>query len=170
MNGVTNEQQPGSWLPAIWAARYRTPARFVALIALLLPWTTTGLTFALRPWLIALAFIDLRAFPRSLLRPVCLLPIALVVLVAFGTLWSDAPWPERIHALACWIGMLVVVQNMLSSLLNTPLFDFTSGWIYVLGVGVAGGMALNGERGGAASTTDGLDCARLRQTPGGTPK
>ena len=43
---------------------------------------------------------------------------------------------------ACWIGLLVVVQNMLSSLLNTHLFDFAPGWIYVLGVGVAGGMAL----------------------------
>jgi hypothetical protein len=42
--------------------------------------------------------------------------------------------------------MLVVVQNMLSSLLNTHLFDFTSGWIYVLGVGVAGGMALAAKR------------------------
>jgi len=445
MNGVTNEQKPGSWLAAIWAARYRTPTRFVALIALLLPWSTTGLTFALIPWLIAFAFLDLRAFPRSLLRPVCLLPIALVALAALGTLWSDAPWPERIHALApaakllviplliyqferwpygnwvfsaflascallmlysfvvaldpglslklylsrgpykvesgiavrnyidqsqefalcaiavlypavalfrqgrvriaalfallaigflanmmfvvvsrtalvtlplllvvfallhlrrrtaliaagamvlaavllwtvsphlratiakfrsdyemsmqdrkvsgmgsrleywrkslgfvadaplighgtgsirglfasvavdahldplrgeivsnphnqtlsvsvqwgavgvlilyalwfshllmfrgdglaCWIGLLVVLQNMLSSLLNTHLFDFTSGWIYVLGVGVAGGMALGEKRGGSAATTDGLEGPRLRQTPGGTPK
>jgi hypothetical protein len=47
----------------------------------------------------------------------------------------------RGEGLACWIGLLVVVQNMLSSLLNTHLFDFTPGWIYVLGVGVAGGMA-----------------------------
>jgi len=445
MNGATNVQKPASWLQAIWAARYRTPARFVALIALLLPWSTTGLTFALIPWLIAFAFLDLRAFPRSLLRPVCLLPIALVALAALGTLWSDAPWPERIHALApaakllviplliyqferwpygnwvfsaflascallmlysfvvaldpglslklylsrgpykvesgiavrnyidqsqefalcaiavlypavmlfrqgrvriaalfallavgflanmmfvvvsrtalvtlplllmafallhlrrrtalivagamvlaavllwtvsphlratiakfrgdyemsmqdkkvsgmgsrleywrkslgfvadaplighgtgsirglfasvavdahvdplrgeivsnphnqtlsvavqwgavgvlilyalwfshllmfrgdglaCWIGLLVVVQNMLSSLLNTHLFDFTSGWIYVLGVGVAGGMALGEKRGGSAATTDGLEGPRLRQTPGGTPK
>jgi O-antigen ligase len=445
MDGVTNEQKPVSWLPAIWAARYRTPARFVALLALLLPWTTTGLTFALIPWLIAFAFLDLRAFPRSLLRPVCLLPIALVALAALGALWSDAPWPERIHAigpaakllviplliyqferwpygnwvfsaflascallmlhsfvvaidpglslkpylsrgpykvesgiavrnyidqsqefalcaiavlypavtmfrqgrvriaalftlfavgflanmmfvvvsrtalvtlplllmafallhlrrrtavvaagamvlaavllwtvsphlratiakfqgdyemsmqerkvsgmgsrleywrkslgfiadaplighgtgsirglfasvavdaevdplrgeivsnphnqtlsvavqwgvvgvlilyalwfahlsmfrgdgLVCWIGMLVVAQNMLSSLLNTHLFDFTSGWIYVLGVGVAGGMALGEKRGWSAATTDGLEGPRLRQTPGGTPK
>ncbi len=36
-------------------------ARFVALIALLLPWSTTGLIFALIPWLIAFAFVDLRA-------------------------------------------------------------------------------------------------------------
>lgn len=108
MTGVTNEPQPASWLSAIWAARYRTPARFVALIALLLPWTTTGVTFALVPWLIAFAFVDLREFPRSLLRPICLLPIALVVLAAVGALWSDAAWPERIHAIGPVAKLLVI--------------------------------------------------------------
>ncbi|WP_314947518.1 O-antigen ligase family protein [Bradyrhizobium cosmicum] len=108
MTGVTNEPRPASTLAAIWAARYRTPARFVALIALLLPWTTTGLTFALIPWLIAFAFVDLREFPRSLLRPICLLPIALVALAAVGALWSDAPWPERIHAIGPPAKLLVI--------------------------------------------------------------
>ncbi len=108
MTGPTNEQKPASWLAAIWAARYRTPARFVVLIALLLPWTTSGLIFALIPWLIAFAFVDLRAFPRSLLRPICLLPIALVALGAVGMFWSDAPWPERIHALGPAAKLLVI--------------------------------------------------------------
>jgi O-antigen ligase len=36
----------------------------------------------------------------------------------------------------------VVVQNVLSSLFNSHLFDFHEGWIYVLGVGIAGGMTL----------------------------
>jgi len=108
MTGVMNEQRPASMLSAIWAARYRTPARFVALITLLLPWSTTGLTFALIPWLIAFAFVDLREFPRSLLRPVCLLPIALVALALVGTLWSDAPWPERLHALGPPVKLLVI--------------------------------------------------------------
>jgi hypothetical protein len=35
-----------------------------------------------------------------------------------------------------------VVQNIISSLFNSHIFDFEEGWIYVLGVGVAGGMAL----------------------------
>jgi O-antigen ligase len=43
---------------------------------------------------------------------------------------------------ANWLGSLVVVQNFVSSLFNSHLFDFQEGWIYVLGVGVAGGMAL----------------------------
>src|SRR5438270_438202 len=59
MTEVLNEQRPISWLSVIWAARYRTPARFVALIALLPPWTTTGLIFALIPWRIAVRnYID----------------------------------------------------------------------------------------------------------------
>jgi O-antigen ligase len=45
-------------------------------------------------------------------------------------------------SLLSWIGLLVVVQNIVSSLLNSHLFDFHEGWMYVLGVGVAGGTAL----------------------------
>jgi len=41
-----------------------------------------------------------------------------------------------------WFGLLVVAQNVLSSLLNSSLFDFTQGWIYVFGVGVLGGAIL----------------------------
>jgi O-antigen ligase len=48
----------------------------------------------------------------------------------------------RGEGLASWIGLMVVVQNMLTSLFNSHLFDFHEGWMYVLGVGVAGGMVL----------------------------
>jgi hypothetical protein len=44
--------------------------------------------------------------------------------------------------------MMVVVQNMLTSLLNSHLFDFHEGWMYVLGVGVAGGMVLRAREAG----------------------
>jgi hypothetical protein len=37
---------------------------------------------------------------------------------------------------------LVVVQNVFTSLFNSHIFDFHEGWMYVLGVGVAGGMVL----------------------------
>jgi O-antigen ligase len=49
-------------------------------------------------------------------------------------------FPAR--TLAAWIGLVVIVQNLVSSLLNSHLFDFHEGWMYVLGVGVAGGMSL----------------------------
>jgi O-antigen ligase len=48
----------------------------------------------------------------------------------------------RAAPLTGWIGTIVVVQNVVSSLFNSHLFDFTSGWLYVFGVGVAGSMVL----------------------------
>jgi O-antigen ligase len=53
----------------------------------------------------------------------------------------------RGEGLAAWIGLLVVVQNIFTSLFNSHLFDFHEGWMYVLGVGVAGGMLLKGSAG-----------------------
>jgi O-antigen ligase len=48
-----------------------------------------------------------------------------------------------------WIGLSVVVQNFLSSFVNSHLFDFHAGWLYVLGVGVAGAIVCR-ERTSAA--------------------
>ncbi len=45
-----------------------------------------------------------------------------------------------------WIGLMVVVQNFLTSLFNSHLFDFHEGWMYVVGVGVAGGLVLKASR------------------------
>ena len=47
---------------------------------------------------------------------------------------------------ARWIGLLVVVQNIFTSLFNSHLFDFHEGWMYVIGVGVAGGMVIRMQR------------------------
>jgi O-antigen ligase len=41
-----------------------------------------------------------------------------------------------------WIGLIVVTQNVVGSLFNSHIFDFTQGWFYVFGVGVAGGLVL----------------------------
>jgi O-antigen ligase len=48
----------------------------------------------------------------------------------------------RGDGLVAWIGLLVVVQNIFTSLFNSHIFDFHEGWMYVFGVGVAGGMTL----------------------------
>jgi O-antigen ligase len=48
----------------------------------------------------------------------------------------------RGEGLVAWIGLLVVTQNIFTSLFNSHLFDFHEGWMYVIGVGVAGGMVL----------------------------
>jgi O-antigen ligase len=44
--------------------------------------------------------------------------------------------------LVAWVGLVVVVQNIVGSLFNTHLFDFTQGWTYVFGIGIAGGAML----------------------------
>jgi O-antigen ligase len=59
----------------------------------------------------------------------------------------------RGEGLPSWIGLLVVIQNMLTSLFNSHLFDFAEGWMYVLGVGVAAGLTL-GALGGADAVPD----------------
>jgi O-antigen ligase len=41
-----------------------------------------------------------------------------------------------------WFGLIIVVSNIVSSLFNSHLFDFTQGWLYVFGVGMIGGTLL----------------------------
>jgi O-antigen ligase len=62
----------------------------------------------------------------------------------------------RGEGLAAWIGLLIVVQNIFTSLFNSHLFDFHEGWMYVLGVGVAGGMVLRSRAREASLGTGGL--------------
>ncbi len=68
--------------------------------------------------------------------------------------------------LANWIGLLVVIQNFVSSLFNSHLFDFVEGWMYVLGVGIAGGMSLRARRrAGGSRPSAGSDRARSARHP-----
>jgi O-antigen ligase len=48
----------------------------------------------------------------------------------------------RGDGLVAWIGLVMVTQNVVGSLFNSFLFDFTEGWLYVIGFGVAAGMVL----------------------------
>jgi O-antigen ligase len=50
---------------------------------------------------------------------------------------------------AAWIGLSVVAQNCIGSLFNSHLFDFTQGWLYTFGVGIAGGIMLREHGAGA---------------------
>ena len=52
----------------------------------------------------------------------------------------------RGSGLVAWLGIVIVVQNVVSSLFNSHLFDFLHGWLYVFGLGVIGGMALHQAR------------------------
>jgi O-antigen ligase len=64
-----------------------------------------------------------------------------------GTVMLLAMWVAhfmlfRGGGLAAWVGMVVVIQDVVSSVAHSHLFDFGQGWLYVFGVGVAGGMVL----------------------------
>jgi O-antigen ligase len=63
-------------------------------------------------------------------------------IIALYAIWFSHLMLFRGPGLFNWIGLLVVVQNIFTSLFNSHLFDFHEGWMYVIGVGVAGGMAL----------------------------
>jgi O-antigen ligase len=97
----------GSAVSLILSARHDPAARILnvdlvaVLVAVMLPWSTSGVAIGFVLWLIALAAtLELRPFLRSLLRPISALPIAFVALAALGTLWSDAPWGVRLYALS----------------------------------------------------------------------
>jgi O-antigen ligase len=75
--------------------------------------------------------------------------LGLVGAAVLAAMWLAHLALFRGSGLAAWIGAVVVVQNVVSSLANSHLFDFAHGWLYVFGVGVLGGMALrqaNGAR------------------------
>ena len=107
----TGDARPSTiWLD--WrdpAVRLRNVDRVAMLIAILLPWTTTGVGIAVLLWLIALVpTVDWRALPQSLKRPASALPIALFALVLVGMLWSHAPSHERMHQLSQASKLLVL--------------------------------------------------------------
>jgi O-antigen ligase len=74
--------------------------------------------------------------------------IGIVVLYA---MWWLHLMLFRGESLESWIGLLVVVQNIFTSLFNSHISDFHEGWMYVLGVGIAGGMVLKASSREAAS-------------------
>jgi hypothetical protein len=74
--------------------------------------------------------------------------LGLVGVAVLLAMWAAHLALFRGGGLTAWIGLVVVVQNIVSCLFNSHLFDFTQGWLYVFGVGVTGGMALR-QRAGA---------------------
>lgn len=65
------------------------------------------------------------------------------VLVA---MWAAHVLLFRGGGLVGWLGLVIVVQNIVSSLFNSHILDFTQGWTYVFGVGVLGGLVRRGAR------------------------
>jgi O-antigen ligase len=92
--------------PAAWATAADI---FAVLTALALPWSTSLVAVFALCWLGTAAWIlDYRVYFQSLKRPICFLPIALFVLAAAGTLWSDASWAARLYAVGPAAKLLVL--------------------------------------------------------------
>lgn len=72
--------------------------------------------------------------------------LGLVGVAVLWAMWLSHLLLFRPQGLIAWIGLIVVVQNIIGSLFNSHLFDFTQGWQYVFGVGIAGGMVLRQRR------------------------
>jgi O-antigen ligase len=68
--------------------------------------------------------------------------LGLIGAVVLWAMWIAHLMLFRGRSLTAWIGSLVVVENIVSSIVHSHLFDFNHGWLYVFGVGVLGGMAL----------------------------
>jgi O-antigen ligase len=75
--------------------------------------------------------------------------LGLVGAAVLLAMWLTHLLMFRGPGLAAWVGLVVVTQNIIGSLVNSHLFDFTHGWSYVVGVGVAGGVVLANGRQGA---------------------
>jgi O-antigen ligase len=73
------------------------------------------------------------------------------VAIQLGLVGAVALWAMWIAHLAlftgqstvAWLGLVAVLENILSSTVHSHLFDFNSGWLYVFATGVLGGTILN---------------------------
>jgi hypothetical protein len=91
---------------AVWA---RMADAFAVLTALALPWSTSLTSIFVLGWLVTAGrTFELDSFLHSLKRPICALPVAVFVLAAVGTLWSDVPWAARLHAIGPATKLLVL--------------------------------------------------------------
>jgi O-antigen ligase len=61
-------------------------------------------------------------------------------------MWIAHLWLFRGGGLVAWIGFGLVIQNVVSCLFNSYLFETTMGWLYVFGVGVLGGMLVDRKK------------------------
>jgi O-antigen ligase len=78
------------------------------------------------------------------------LQLGLLGTVALYGMWFAHGGMFRQPGMAAWFGMVIVIQNVVGSLVNSHLSDFTQGWTYVVCVGVAGGMVLRQTPPGSA--------------------
>ncbi|EHR04625.1 O-antigen ligase family protein [Bradyrhizobium sp. WSM471] len=64
-----------------------------------------------------------------------------------------------------WLGTILVVQNIVGSIFNSHISDFVEGWIYVIGVGVAGGMSIKFDADAKESREVSAPLSEMRASP-----
>jgi hypothetical protein len=68
--------------------------------------------------------------------------LGLVGVILLWLMWHSQLFFFRHSGAVMWVGTVLVVQNVVGSLFNSLIFDFTEGWLYIIGVGVTAGVAL----------------------------
>jgi O-antigen ligase len=94
------------------------------------------------------------------------IPLGLVGVVLLLAMWGAHFRMFLGPGSASWIGLSVVAQNFVGSLFNSHLFDFSQGWVYAFGVGIAGGMALRKRAAESKTPTDEAAAALPASAPG----
>ena len=72
--------------------------------------------------------------------------LGLVGTAVLFAMWLGHLLLFRGDSFTAWAGLVLVTQNIVSSLFNSHLFDFTQGWGYAIGVGVTAGSMLRIRR------------------------
>jgi O-antigen ligase len=73
--------------------------------------------------------------------------LGIVGMAVLWAMWISHLLLFRGPGTLAWIGLVIVTSNIVGSLFNSFIFDFTEGWLYVIGVGVMAGMVQRTARG-----------------------
>jgi O-antigen ligase len=68
--------------------------------------------------------------------------LGIVGAVLLWAMWLAHLALFRDETATAWLGFVVVIENVISSIVHSHLFDFNNGWLYVFSVGVLGGTML----------------------------
>ncbi len=81
-----------------------------AAVVISLPWSTSATSILVPFWAVAAAMMLDSASVRRVvaMRAAATIPIALVVLAAAGTLWSEAAWPARLSGITPFLKLLMI--------------------------------------------------------------
>ncbi|MET0278691.1 MAG: O-antigen ligase family protein [Pseudorhodoplanes sp.] len=90
-------------------ARMRIAADgLVAIVAAILPWSTSGTLIAIGLWFVVLLPTLRRDDLSALRHPAAFLPLVLFAFAALGMFWSDVSWKERLSGLYPYSRLLLL--------------------------------------------------------------